>query len=461
MKKGRYYSEDEVKTIAQSVIGKTFNDIINSELITIEDNKIQKGSLGDIIEEALFGIEKNTDSGPDFLDAGIELKVTPYKRNKDNSLSAKERLVLNIIDYDTEYANQFKASHFWFKNNKIEIIWYLYDETKNKLNFVITNEFLLDLSVSKDLAQIEKDYYFIINKIKQGKAHELSEADTMYLGACTKGANSNDLRSQPFSQIPAMRRAFCFKTSYMTQLVRKCIGDYSNVEQLITGHADFNEFVNEKIKPFIGMSQSELIQSFNIESTAKNLNSIIINKMFNLNGNLKDTDEFMKANIIPRTLRVESNNKIIESMPFPCFEYKKIVKERWDTCELKEILETTKFMFFIFKNDGNDYIFKGIKLWNMPEEVIEKNVKDVWIRTKHIVQTGNIVKEILPNKRLTNFPGLSDDEVCHVRPHARDMNDTYELPTQDLLTGLTNYTKHCFWINNKYLENIIEDKKTD
>ena len=98
MKKGRHYSEEEVKLIAQSAIGKTFKEIIDSELITIENNKIQKGSLGDIIEEALFGIEKNTESEPDFIDAGIELKVTPYKRNKDNTLSAKERLVLNIID---------------------------------------------------------------------------------------------------------------------------------------------------------------------------------------------------------------------------------------------------------------------------------------------------------------------------------------------------------------------------
>lgn len=366
--------------------------------------------------------------------------------------------MLNIIDYDTEYANQFKSSHFWFKNNKIEIIWYLNDETKDKLDFIITNELLFDLAISKDLKQIEKDYYFIVDKIKQGKAHELSEADTMYLGACTKGTDSNDLRKQPFSDIPAMRRAFCFKTSYMTQLVRKYIGDYSHVEQLITNHEDFNEYVNNKIKPFIGMYQNDLIKMFNIESNAKNLNSIIINKMFGISGNLRDTEEFLKANIIPRTLRVESNGRIIESMPFPCFEYKEIVKERWDNCELKEILETTKFMFFIFKHDGTDYVFKGIKLWNMPEEILEKNVKEVWIRTKHVVQTGNIVKEVLPNKRLTNFPGMIDDEVCHVRPHARDASDTYELPTPDLLTGLTDYTKHCFWINNKYLETIIEEQ---
>ena len=42
-------------------------------------------------------------------------------------------------------------------------------------------------------------------------------------------------REQPFSDIPAMQRAFCFKNSYMTQLVRKYIGDYSNVEKVLKG----------------------------------------------------------------------------------------------------------------------------------------------------------------------------------------------------------------------------------
>ena len=35
-----------------------------------------------------------------------------------------------------------------------------------------------------------QDYKVISDKIKAGIAHELSESDTMYLGACTKGANA-------------------------------------------------------------------------------------------------------------------------------------------------------------------------------------------------------------------------------------------------------------------------------
>lgn len=101
MKKGRLYDRQEIELIAKSAIGKSLNDILNEELVTIEDKEANKGGFGQLIEKYLFGMDNNSDSGPDFMPAGIELKVTPYKRIKKNELSAKERLVLNIIDYET------------------------------------------------------------------------------------------------------------------------------------------------------------------------------------------------------------------------------------------------------------------------------------------------------------------------------------------------------------------------
>ena len=461
MKKGRHYKKEEIKVLSQSIIGKTFREIQDANLMTVKETKITKGGLGAIIEQDLFGIEANQESAPDFVDAGIELKVTPYKRNKDNSLSAKERLVLNIIDYKTEYKNEFESSHFWYKNNKIQILWYLHEDEKEKLDFKITHEKLLELEFSEDLKQIEEDWNTIINKIREGKAHEISEGDTMYLGACTKGANSQSLREQPESPIKAMQRAFCFKNSYMTQLVRKHIGDYSNVEKILEGtKKTFMEFINDTIKKYIGKSQTELKTLFEIDSTAKNINTVIINRMFNLKGNLSDTEEFLKSNIQPRTVRIEKNGKIKESFPFPSFKYTELVNEEWETSEFRDRLENTKYLFFIFENNGEDYIFKGVKLWNMPETDIEEYVKEVWLKTKEVILSGNIVNSIdEKGYRTTNFPGMKDNRVCHVRPHAITMHDTFPLPVKDKFTGLEEYTKHCFWLNNTYIVSILNDEK--
>jgi len=458
VKKGRHYLVDEIAFIAQTAIGKSFREIRDADIVTLEDDKVTKGSLGGIVEEALFGIEANGDSAPDFIDAGVELKVTPYKKNKNNTLSAKERLVLNIIDYMTEYKNEFFSSHFWYKNNLLEIIWYLHEDGKDKLDLKITNEILMDLSESEDIKQIEQDWYTVITKIKEGKAHEISEGDTMYLGACTKGENSLSYRRQPFSNMMAMQRAFCFKQSYMTQLVRKYIGDYSNVEKILTNtEQTFDEFVNNVVNKYKGKTQSELMELFNIESSAKNINSIIVSRMFGVKGSLNETEEFLKANIIPKTVRIEENGRIKESMSFPAFKYIEIINQEWETSELRESLESTKYLFFVFRMDNNEYVFKGIKLWNMPELVIDNEVQIMWQKTVDIIKSGNIVKSITNGIRETNFPGVAQNKVCHVRPHARDAQDTYPLPVVDKLTGLTDYTKHCFWFNRGYLEEILEE----
>ena len=458
MKKGRLYTREEIETISKSIIGKSFNDLINDKTITIEDKKLNKGKLGELIEKYVFGIENNNESEPDFMPAGIELKVTPYKKLKNGKLSAKERLVFNIINFEKEYKNKFRDSHFWFKNNKIQLLWYLWEPKKDKKDYKITHEKLLELALNEDLNQIEKDWNTIINKIKEGKAHEISEADTMYLGACPKGTNSKSIRKQPFNDIPAKQRAFCFKTTYMTQLVRKFIGNCSDVEKVLKNtQCLLEEYVNNVINKYKGKSQKELMEELNINSKAKNINSLLINKMFGVKSNLANTEEFQKANIIPKTIRIEENGRIKESISFPAFKYTDIIKQDWETSDLREELETTKYMFFVFKKINKEYIFKGIKLWNMPELDIETSVMKMWKETYNTIKNGNIVKSITNGKRKTNFVGLSDNKVCHVRPHGKDANDVYPLPVKDKLTGADNYTKHCFWINNAYIKKVLEE----
>jgi DNA mismatch repair protein MutH len=63
---------------------------------------------------------------------------------------------------------------------------------------------------STDLEIIKKDWETITKKIADGKAHELSEGDTFYLGACTKGANASSVRKQPFSRNSCKTKSIFF-----------------------------------------------------------------------------------------------------------------------------------------------------------------------------------------------------------------------------------------------------------
>ena len=162
-----------------------------------------------------------------------------------------------------------------------------------------------------------------------------------------------------------------------------------------------------------------------------------------------------ELNYIPKTIRIEENGRIKESISFPAFKFNEIIEQDWENCDLREELETTKYMFFVFKMEKGEYVFKGIKLWNMPEIDIETSVMEMWKKTYNTIRSGKIVRYIKDGKRKTNFVGMS--EVCHVRPHGRDSRDTFELPVADKLTGATEYTKQCFWINNSYIIEIFKE----
>lgn len=464
MKNGRLYNREEIEVIAKSAIGKSISDMARENLVSIGDD-INKGKLGQLVEQYLFGIQTNSDSAPDFSTAGIELKVTPYKRIKSGKLSAKERLVLNIINYMEEYKNSFRNSHFWMKNNTIQLLWYLWEPNKKMKDYIITHEKLLELAKNEDLIQIEKDWNYIVNKIKNGKAHELSEADTMYLGACTKGANKDSLREQPNTNIKAMQRAFCFKTSYMTQLVRKYIGNYSDVERIIyDSNVSFDDYIKNITSVYIGKNEKELLDFFEISSKSKDRYSLIINKMFNISKGLKNTEEFLKANIVPKTIRIEENGNIKESISFPIFKFKNIIHETWEDSKLKEELETTKYMFFIFKKESGVYVFKGYKLWNMPEVTIETVIKEFWNKTVDTIRKG-VTFSVKGKEVENNLPGIADNGVMHVRPHtakaAYKLNSGYSKGNiekyADQLPNGEWMTKQCFWFNNAYIKNIISE----
>lgn len=423
-----------------------------------------KGSHGLIIEEDLFEYGANPNSAPDFEEAGIELKVTPYKKNKDGTLSAKERLVLNVINYMEEHKNIFYTSHFWKKNKRLQIIWYLHESGKPKNEFKITDELLFTFP-KEDLPIIISDWLIIIGKIRIGLAHEISETDTMFLGVCTKGTTAaKSFRKQPYSPIKAKQRAFSLKSFYMTQLVRTHIGNEKSEHILLTPLEEGETFEGallERVSPYVGKTVEELSGLFNLNAKVKNINQSIISKMFGLNGKIENTDEFKKANIKLKTVRVTKNNRIVESMSFPAFKYTEIIRQKWENTDIYEKFSTTKFMFAIFKEDKNNkYYFSHIIFWNMPMSILDNEIKKVWLKTVEIVKTGNIVKGIKANgTRETNFPKMKDNKYCHVRPHARDTKDTYPLPVRDKLTNEKEYTKHCFWLNNTYILDILNIKK--
>lgn len=460
-----------IEAYSQKLIGKTFREICEeadanqpsvvreeagcygeSEVAEVKRNK---GNLGQIIEERFFHYACNSDARADFYEAGVELKVTPYRINKSGSLSAKERLILTMIDYFQVVNESFEESHFWNKSKLILLVYYLYvKEIKFNLDYKIGYSRLFT-PTEQDVKIIRHDYEVIVGKIKAGKAHELSEGDTLYLGAAPKAATSRDRRKQPFSDIPAKPRAFAFKNSYMTYVLNNYIVPGKvTYEPIVQNDVvdSFEDYVVAKIEKYRGWSVSDLCAEFCIENDKKpkNFEAILAYRMLGIKGN--HAEEFEKANIVVKTIRIGKNNRIKESMSFPTFRFKELLDENWEDSTFGNYLRESRFLFVVYKYDENDVLrLRGCQFWNIPYDDLENQVKKVWEKTQEVIRNGLQVT-IENGVRRNNFPKASENPVCHVRPHAQNAQDTYELPDGGA------YPKQCFWLNNTYIYNQINDE---
>lgn len=446
----QYTTKEDILKHAREVIGIPLKDVDKTGRLSTG-----KGAIGTVIEESWFGYTPNSESEPDFPEAGVELKVTPYIKG-NRGIRAKERLVCNIINYMEEYDKTFQTSAFWHKCNTMLLMSYEHLADKSKGEFKIDEAVLFSFP-EEDLLIIENDWKIIMDKVRSGKAHEISEGDTMYLAACTKGANASSVRSQPFSDIPAKQRAYSLKSSYMTRILNKYI--FGNEEDpRIIKSADvlktqtFEEYIISKVCPFYGKTQTQLKAHFGIESNAKSLNEILLAHMLDVKGKIAYTEEFQKAGIVPKTIRVQKNGKIRESMSFPTFDFIKLSKEdEWEESELYNYLAPTKFMFVIFQQQDNDeYVFERVKFWNIPNDDLD-DVRKVWERTVQTLRKG-VTLTVTAHKTNNDLPKQSENRVAHVRPHGKDGSDTLPLPDG------RSMTKQCFWLNNTYIAEQIKEK---
>ena len=427
-----------------------------------------KGNFGQILEKFYFDYEPNSNAEPDFKAVGIELKSSPLKKLKKGDFRSKEKLVLNIINYLEVHKEDFETSSFWKKNAHLLLVFYLHDKDLDLLDYIIK---LVDdwQYPDNDLAIIKQDWELIKLKIKQGKAHELSEGDTFYLGACTKGATAlKSLRDQPFNTEKAKQRAYSLKQGYVNHIIANIAQDDSAVYGKILPQEkrgkqilSIEEIVSNRFQSYYGLTPEEIEKSFNLSLNpkAKSYFANLSNAILGLELGQK-IEEFEKADIWVRTIRLKENGVPKEDISFPTFKFTELVEMEWEDSDFKSILET-KFFFVFYQYEGNKLVLRKVKFWNMPySDILEAKI--VWDKMVTTLLKGEIIKEVTEaGRRKTFFPKKTENRVSHVRPHAKNAMDTYPLPIADKHTGATEYTKHCFWLNASYVKaSIYEASQT-
>lgn len=455
-----YQTKEQVLEKAGMILQKSLRGVIPMEVIESIEKQIgeygmrRKGFLGDLMEKYFFEINPGNISEPDFTIASIELKTTPLKKHNNKKFVSKERLVFSMINYDTIVGETWGLSSFLKKNKALLLMFYLWVENQSILDyefkFVHLLNLLEDIS-SEDVFQIQKDWEYIVAKIRRGEAHLLSEGDTYYLGACTKAANSRITRDQPMNRTPAKPRAFSFKQQYINYLIQtKLLGVKMNKDSIFKKQRrleTIDDVVKDRFAPFIGKTDKEILTKLgsDLGKKSKSYKRLVVNRIFGIDSN--KIEELEKANVTLRVITLEHTGTLKESVSFPTFDYKDLATQVWQDdrdetmADFHLQLETKKFLFVVFqKQKGNkNIILKKTMFWNFPMKDISE-AERVWQKTVDCINEN----------RYDELPKIKDSYVAHVRPHGKDSSDMAETPqgTQEM--------KRCFWLNAKYLQKQLE-----
>ncbi|WEV72758.1 Sau3AI family type II restriction endonuclease [Bifidobacterium sp. ESL0790] len=471
-----YTTLEEVTKLLLAARGKTFRELDETGR---GDSAGNKGSLGNIIEESVLHYPVNSDREADILvgDKRYELKVTPliHRGKTGKKISAKERLVIDIINYLKLPAEDFDGSTFWEKARRMIVVYYYDDRTDRKhqsrLDCKVLGAFSFEYE-ENDLATIREDWQFIHDKVTNGYANLLSESDTSYLAACTKGQNAaKSLRPSPApagsleSTVPAKQRAFSYKQSYMTRVANRILGRDKGVSRLsMAANQSLNEYIQEKTGKYIGKTVGEITQMLGLpDTTAKNANSILALRMLGTSEkSIRHVDQLAAANVSQlKTVVLYKNQMPQESMSFKALtegQWKELGDSSvtWHDSFIYQFFETNKFLMMVFEASGNSRkdsgrltdVFKECVLWNMPEKDIEKYVYPVWREVHNLLLAGASVcydKKDEKNK----LPGQNFNKVFHFRPHGRNAADTVQLPNREIIP------KQSFWLDRRYIGKIF------
>lgn len=504
-------SVDEVHSHAELAINKKVRDLVKDEtLMKYYEKRNNKGWVGNSIESDWFSIPNNSRKEADIPYLDLDIKVTPIRLTK-NGWSAKERLTLNLFDFNEEHNKTFDEASFFKKATYIELLYYEYKDYIDSPDFIIKAANLLNLKdlPKEDLLIIEQDWNTIIKKIKEGKAEELSDSLTKYLGATTKGAKTeSNLTSQPFSETRAHRRAFTLKGAYMSTLAKKFMDIDRDDEKIIKDinelkQNSFEDIVLHRFKPYVGHTKKELASIFDMEIPERNdkaSSAALARKMLNLDGEIEDTEEFNKADIsvrimtiIPQSKKSTEGFKII--IPGEnSIEPEIIVNQSWEDSSLREHLSSQQFLLVIFEKIDDETIFKGAKFWRVNYDDLETTIQDTWTNVRSILNNGvklEYKKQVKPTATgklyqvKNNLPGMSSTPALHVRPSAEiacyhnNLSLAMKLPVSSRWINKPNHTdwipgrrpsdlpineltdeymtKQVWWLNPKYMYKQVKE----
>ncbi len=216
---------------------------------------------------------------------------------------------------------------------------------------------------------------------------------------------------------------------------------------------EIKEKIQEIFQPYYGLSTDCIKQKFQIKSSAKSINSIIISKIFDLPSLDLEVVKYMKDYFSFKTVCINDKNRVTESMSFPAINYYDMIKNDWENSITYKYFSSRLITIFTFRKNEDSTIFENVCFLELNSEELV-HIGNVWRKVKDLIVSDSLVIGGKNNTSVENFPKKDENPIIHVRPHD---NNTRE--GKVLLPNGSRIINYCFWLNNNFIEEKIKEKQ--
>ncbi len=423
---------------AELLVGRTAAGIA-SESPEPWDPNTSKGSVGLLIERH-FGLEPNSDAGPDLVESGIEIKTVPMRQGQ-RAVRSKERTSITMIDFHRIAQEPFEGTGLDLKTRLTLYVFFLWSSADIALDVDrrIQKVMLHDRN-DLDLVALNEAYSHVQQVTQEGRAHLLSEGDTSPVGACTKGAKGGR-RTQPHSDVPARPRAFAWRPAYTTHLYHSHPTELPRLPE-ITAVDELIARVEQRLLPLAGHSVEDLRARFatSVNPSAKNVGSATFRRILS-GGEENITAALETLGVTVRVTRVDPLTlRPREAISFSPFDFIEVAETPWDESDVLATLGRILFIVLDAPRGSNvgEARLRNVIMWSADSGTISTMAHEYEMFRRAL-------REAEPRDWLRS----SATEVLHVRPHGRDSRDVVPLP------GGGTHVRSSLWLNQAFVQDVI------
>lgn len=426
----------ELEQRAYALVGRQLGDVT---VVPVDERQgvRTKGRVGQHVE-SYFGLRPNNDAGPDFPHLGIELKTVPMRRLKAGSnLSAKERTVITQINYDDIATQPFDGSPLDTKTRHTLYVFYEWQRDQPTTEAPVLRSYLHERDTAAlDIARRAHDH--VVTEVRAGRAHLLSEGDTLGIGPATKDAGARDI-PQPFGIEPARRRAFAWKAAYTTALYRSLEGEHRRGDRGLQAVLDE---ASAHVSRHRGWTVRELRDEYcpGTSDGWKSVTGAVSRRLLGSPSTAREPAAYEPFGLLVRAIRVGEDGMPWEAASFPSIDFNDVAEEEWESSPLVEQLRS--ILLVVFRDPRKQVLESELTRlihW-------QPTSRDVAVMREEYERFRRFIADSRPD----DAPKEQQTEILHLRPHGSDGNDLVELPNGRL------FRRSAFWLNKSYLREVIE-----